>query len=209
MNLTDETKLVLATILISITLLTGGMYWVLRPPPVFERTTMLPSDTATRGNKEASVYLVEFSDFQCPACKSFTPLVEDILKKYGEKIVFAYRHFPLPQHPHATYAAQAFEAAHDQKKGWEMYKYLFTNQSRLSKEFILDSATVLGLDTETFSRSIDSQRIKDKVLRDMSDGKSFGVNSTPTFFLNGKRLDLFSQKDLLKAVDEALQNTTK
>lgn len=128
---------------VSVVLILVGGYFALRPAPIYARSDLIRQDTVTRGSPDASVYLVEFSDFQCPACKAFSPVVEEILKKYGDRILFAYRHFPLPQHAYAVDAALAFEAAHEQGKGWEMSDYLFLNQASLTKEVINSGAGVL------------------------------------------------------------------
>lgn len=207
MKLTGETKLFWGIIITSIVLLVVGGFIVLRPTKAFTQSQLIPKDTATRGSTDAVVYLVEFSDFQCPACKTFAPIVEQILQKHGSKILFAYRHFPLPQHPYAIYAAHAFEAANEQGKGWEMSDYLFENQVGLTETVINDGAKVLGLDIKQFEEAVSTKKYKQKIDQDLVDGKLLGVNSTPTFFLNGKKLNLFSADDLQKAVDEAVLKT--
>jgi protein-disulfide isomerase len=204
MKFAVETKFVIGIIAISISSLLIGALVTLRPAKTFEQSLLLNTHTAKRGSPDASVYLVEFSDFQCPACKMFVPVVEDIIKKHGSNIVFGYRHFPLPQHAYARYAAQAFEAANEQGKAWEMYKYLFNNQSDLSEQNVMQGAQQLGMDVEQFSKTLQSSSIQNKINQDIADGKSLGINSTPTFFLNGQKLNLFSPEDLIKAVDEAV-----
>ncbi len=194
-------------LVISVLILFLGSLLVLRPAKTYEQSRLIKSDTVTRGSKTAKVYLVEFSDFQCPACKMFQPIVEQILKKHGDKVLFAYRHFPLPQHPYATYAAHAFEAANEQDKGWQMYDYLFANQTSLTETVIDNGAKELGLDINKFQETMTRKTYQQKIDTDTSDAKQFGVNSTPTFFLNGQRLNLFSAADLQNAVDEAILKT--
>jgi protein-disulfide isomerase len=201
MNISSEGKFFIGILLSSLLILIIGVLFMLRPPALYERSQLLPSDTITMGVNNAAVYLVEFSDFQCPACKAFKPIIEQIIKKYGSRIQFGYRHFPLPQHKEAQYAARAFEAANEQGKAWEMYDFLFANQSDLSESVIAKGVIALGLDKKQFDTAIASRKIKDTIERDVVDGSSLGINSTPTFFLNGKKLNLFSADDLLKAVD--------
>jgi protein-disulfide isomerase len=202
-----ETKVWIGIIISSVLLLFLGGLLVLRPSPTFDRSSLLPAHAVTRGPKDAPVYLVEFSDFQCPACKTFAPIVEQILKKHEGKILFAYRHFPLPQHTQAQYAALAFEAANEQHKAWEMYAYLFTNQKDLSESVIQKGAKEIGLDIGQFENTMKSNTYEKNIQQDLQDAKALGVNSTPTFFLNGKKLNLFTPEDLSKAVDEAILNT--
>lgn len=204
MSISSDTKLVVGMIVGSLCILLIGAIIVLRPEKIYEKSSLISSQAVTRGPMEASVYLVEFSDFQCPACKAFVPIVEQILSKYGDKITFAYRHFPLPQHPLAISAAYAFEAAHEQNNAWQMYTYLFNNQAVLSESVLRDGAKALDLDTQLFEQAMISKKYQSKIDQDIADAKRMGVNSTPTFFLNGKKLNLFSPDDLIKAVDEAI-----
>jgi len=104
-------------------------------------------DVIWRGNENAKVTLVEFSDFECPYCARFTPTIEKILTEYKDKIRFTYRHFPLSFHQNAAKAAEAFECAKEQGKGWEMYSKLFSlsSSSQLSIENFKKAADELGL----------------------------------------------------------------
>lgn len=205
MRLTDELKMVIGIVGVSVVLLCIGGYVVLRPAPMYARSDLIRQDTVMRGSRDAKVYLVEFSDFQCPACKAYEPIIEEMLQTYGDTVLFAYRHFPLPQHPYAIDTALAFEAAHEQGKGWEMYHYLFFNQASLSKEIIHKGVDALSINVEQFERAITSQAYKEKINRDVAEGKRLGVHATPTFFLNGQKLNLFTTDDLRTAVAQALE----
>jgi protein-disulfide isomerase len=147
-----------------------------------------------KGNKDAKVKLVEYSDFQCPACGAYYPLVKRLNEEFGDRIEFTYRHFPLSQiHLNADLAAHAAEAAGRQGKFWEMHDMLFENQqawseTRNTQELFTDYAASLGLEAEQFARDVDSKEVKEKVKADYTSGIESGVNGTPTFFLNGKRL---------------------
>ena len=204
MKLTGELKFLIGIIVVSIAIVAASVVLLNRPSPTFSSGELLPEDTVTKGNKNAKVQLVEFSDFQCPACKAYQPIVDSLIEQYKEKLVFGYRHFPLSQHKLAQYAAQTAEAAGEQGKFWEMYEYLFELQDSLTKELINEGAQTLGLDANAFNNALNSEKYEQKILRDLSDGKRFGVDSTPTFFLNGKKLNLTSFDDLNKAVDQAV-----
>jgi len=147
-----------------------------------------------QGNSAAPVTLIEYSDFQCPACASYYPFLKELMKQDGDRIQFVYRHFPLPQHKNAKLAAQAAEAAGKQNKFWEMHDLLFENQkdwaeSRSADELFAGYASSLELDLDQFSRDLDTSEIKAKIEADYNGGVAAGVNSTPSFFLNGKKIE--------------------
>lgn len=206
MRLSGESKFFI-TIALSTVLIVGvGIFFMSRPAKVLERSDLLPNTANIQGAKDAKTYLVEFSDFQCPACGAFYPKVKEIVEKNKDKMVFTYRHFPLDQHKQALPAALAAEAAGEQGKFWEMHDYIFENQDSLSEEFLLAAAEKLGLDREKYEKTFKENKYQDKINKDQSDGVKFGVNATPTFFLNGKKLDLFSQSDLESAVSESIKS---
>ncbi|KKW17052.1 MAG: DSBA oxidoreductase [Parcubacteria group bacterium GW2011_GWA1_50_14] len=154
--------------------------------------TLSPRDRA-EGNASSTVVFIEYSDFQCPACGSYYPIVKKVVKDYESRIQFAYRHFPLSQHKNADLAARASEAAGKQGRFWEMHNMLFEKQadwseSESAKELFTGYAVSLGLNKETFLSDIDSADIKNKVKDDYDGGFTAGVNATPTFFLNGMKL---------------------
>ncbi len=205
MNLTGETKIFVGIIIATIAIIAVAAFAFSRPVSTVSRQELIPEGSHTRGNADASVYLVEFSDFQCPACKSAEPVVEDILKTYGDKIIFAYRNFPLQSHPYSVQAAIAAEAAGKQGKFFEMGHMLFANQTELSDEKVASLAAELGLDMTTFTGDIADPALKTQVENDQSDGLRFGVNSTPTFFMNGQKMTLTSFDDVKTAVENALK----
>lgn len=146
-------------------------------------------DAYYKGNKEAKVEIVEFSDLQCPACKMADPEIKKVLEFYGDKIVFYYRHFPLMQHKFSKQAASAAEAAGIQGKFWEMHDMIFANQSSLSEESFVEFAKNLGLDIAKFNADKAGSIVKEKIDKDTADAQGVGVNSTPTFFLNGEKVE--------------------
>jgi len=151
--------------------------------------------------------LVEYSDFQCPACKTFHEYIKkelDLDKKITSNVTFVYRHFPLYQiHEGAFESAYAAEAAGLQGKFFEMIDLLFTKQSdwvgsKNLKEAFVKLAKPLNLNLEKFKTDMDSQAIKDKVTADQSLAEKSGVDATPTFFLNGKKLEFTSFEEFKK-----------
>jgi protein-disulfide isomerase len=151
-----------------------------------------PSDWS-KGNAGAKVVLVEYSDFQCPACASYYPLVKQLSQEFADDVAFVYRHFPLGRFPHSRIAAQAAEAVGKQGKFWEMHGLIFENQrqwsdQRNAKDIFISYAQSLQLDTEQFKNDLNSKEVEDKVNSDRQGGVRAGVNATPTFFLNGEKL---------------------
>lgn len=212
MTLNNESKFFLGTFIITLILVVAGLALFNKPgspttdqnpSPTLNREQLITSSTPTSGPADAPVYLVEFSDFQCPACKAFQPTVDELIKKYPDQLLFAYRFFPLTQiHPQAFASSQAAIAAHNQGKFWEMHSLLFQNQSSLAADLYLKLAQDLSLDLTKFQA--DFAAAKNTVEQEISFGNSINIVATPTFFLNGKSLTLFSQADLVKAVDDAV-----
>ena len=205
MKLSGESKFLIGIVLVTVILVIGGIFFLSRPAPAFTCQEILTSDSYKKGNEKARNCLIEFSDFQCPACGSFYPQVKNVVEDNKDNLVFAYRHCPLDQHEQAWPAALAAEAAGEQGKFWEMHDYIFENQENLSEQFLLEAAEKLGLDKENFEAAYKEKKYQDKINRDLTDGRKFGVDATPTFFLNGKKLNLFSRTDLDKAVEEAIK----
>ena len=131
----------------------------------------------------------EFSDFQCPYCSKAYPIVEQLLKDYGDKLTFVYKQFPLTSiHPFAEKAAEASECARDQGKFKEYYDKLFTNQNALAVDDLKRYAKDLSLDTSKFNTCLDNNEKVSVVQKDLQEGQSRGVGGTPTFFINGQKL---------------------
>jgi protein-disulfide isomerase len=146
-----------------------------------------------KGNSDASVTLVEYSDLQCPACAAFQPVIAQLIEQYGEDLRFEYKHFPLPIHSFAVQAAVAAEAAGQQDMFFEYHDLLFENQpiwsgSQTPNTFFMQYATELGLDMDMFRRHMNSSMLRDKVREELAEGRALQVTGTPTFFLNGQRM---------------------
>ncbi|MBI2022669.1 thioredoxin domain-containing protein [Candidatus Daviesbacteria bacterium] len=202
MKFTGEAKFLIWIVLITLTIMAGAVFFLSKPEPVLDKSILIASDSIGKGPANAKVYLVEFSDFQCPACRMAKPYVDEVLRKYPSDVLFVYRHFPLMGHQYGFLSSQVSEAALKQSKFWEMYEYLFANQEKFSPQFFDDAAKNLGLDIEKFKKDLESAEVKDKVNRDYAAGQSLGVNSTPSFFLNGRKLNLRSFEDILREVEK-------
>lgn len=148
-----------------------------------------------RGAQNGTVTLVEFGDFQCPACASYEPIVRQVLADNKDTLKLVFKHFPLTQiHRNALAAAKASEAAGLQGKFWEMHDILYDKQDEWggalnSRDFFLTYATTIGLDTTKFTADLESKVLEEKVLAEFKEGVRLGVQGTPTFFLNGKKID--------------------
>lgn len=204
MKLTGETKLFLGISVFTALLVAGAALVMTRPVKPRAKEELILPTTYTNGLKDASVWLVEFSDFQCPACKAFSSAVSDLVKQYPDTLLVAYRYFPLDNHPESIPSALAAESAGKQGKFWEMEQVLFANQERLSDSTYRELATLLGLDMQEFARDLTDPAVRQKVLADLAYGQSVGVNATPTFFLNGIKLNSLSPADFIKEVEKAL-----
>lgn len=163
------------------------------------------------GDRNASIILIEYSDFQCPACAAYFPVLKLLRRELGGKIAFAYRHFPLSQHANAEIAARAAEAAGRQEKFWEMHDIIFERQAEWAEQgngrgALIGYADALGLDRARFTADLDSKDIRDKVANDFAGGLGAGVNSTPTFFLNGKKIKNPQTYDEFKNIIAAAEN---
>ncbi len=183
-----------------------------------EEANLLPVDTLgeldhSRGYALAPVTLIEYGDFQCPACSVYHPIVEKLIATTATNTLrFAFRHFPLAQHANANAAAQAFEAA--ESKMWEMYDMLYVNQkewesSKDPKSIFVGYAKSLGIDEKTFLEKFDLKDIKEKIQSDYKSGIKAGVTATPTFFVNGKKIQNPQNYDeFKKIIDDAIPKIT-
>lgn len=166
-------------------------------------------DDPSRGDANAPVTIVEFTDFQCPACAAMHPVLEEILKSYGNKVRFVVRDFPLNQHENARKAAEAANAANAQGKFFEYITVLFKNQKALDVPSLKKYASELGLDRVKFDAALDRGTYAAEVKKDVTDGELYGVGSTPTIFVNGVQLRILSAEGLRAALDRAAGNSVK
>ena len=141
------------------------------------------------GKKDAKVVIVEFADFQCPACEEAYPVVKKLLKDYGDRILFVFRNFPLvDNHPQALMAAMAGACANEQGGFWPMYDKIFDNQTKLLTPDLRTYALQTGLNMPLFDTCIAEGKYLKKIEEDLQAGADLGVTATPTFFINGLKL---------------------
>jgi protein-disulfide isomerase len=175
--------------------------------PRVEEAILVRKDSVKIGSASAKVTLVEFGDYQCPACASAHPIVNRIIENNKKKILFVFRHFPLPLHKNARLAAIVAEAAGRQGKYWEMHDRLYENQTEWAEsnkpiEFFNKYAAGLKLDMDQFAQDLKDKKIAKKIDSDKRDGLAAAVQATPTFFVNGRRIQgVMSYDELQKLID--------
>ncbi len=181
-----------------IVLIIGGLIMLVSSPSLTTNVTAnvapVSAKDITNGENKAGVTLIEYSDFQCPACAAYQPLVTQLLAEYKNKIYFVYRIFPLTNiHPNAKISSRAAYAAYKQNKFFEMSDLLFTNQKDWANEsdpsgIFMDYTKELKLDAKKFAADMNSDEAKKYVDTSENQALSEGMNSTPTFILNGVKI---------------------
>ncbi len=158
-----------------------------------------------RGNLNAPVMIVEFSDYQCPYCHQAEPTVEAILAKYGDKVSLSYRDYPLRAiHDHAEIAAEASRCALEQGKFWDYHDQLF-KATNLDKETLIGYAKDAKLDDKQFESCLTSEKYKAQIDKDLDEGRKAGVTGTPAFFINGIELSgAQGQDNFTRTIDDEL-----
>lgn len=165
-----------------------------------EKSSLQNGDTAggsnhVFGNKESGVTLVEFGDFQCPACGTVFPIVSQLKADYGDSFAFQFRHYPIVnKHPNAMAAHRAAEAAAKQDRFWEMHDMLYARQkvwetSTNPVQIFEDYATELGLNVDKYKQDVASSTVNDIINADLKAAQAIGITGTPTFILNGRVLE--------------------
>ena len=173
----------------------------LEPP----RISVADGGRPVRGKSDATVEVIEFSDFQCPFCQRAHPTVDQVLKTYGDRIKFVYRHYPLGNHPDARPAAEAAACAESQGKFWEYHDRLFASPGKLSADDLKAHAVALGLDAARFNTCVDNHQQKARVDEDVAAADAAGVTGTPAFFINGRSIEGAQPFEAFKRViDEEL-----
>ena len=195
--------IVVSAILISV------LRGVMQPAPSVDEVVAADH---VKGNPDAPITIVEYSDFQCPACEAQYKSIKEVWAPIKSSVRFVYRHFPLTNiHPHALTAAYYSEAAGMQGKFWEMHDFMFENQNRWTgtKEIkpVFDGyVKQLGLDAEKFAVDLKSDAVKSKVASDMQSAKKAQVASTPSLYLNGELMTGVREADKLKAAIRAAKS---
>ncbi len=167
----------------------------------------LEANRNARGSADAPVTIVEFSDFECGHCAAFHQSLDDVLHRMGSSMRVVFRHFPLDSacnakvgaavHPSACLAAVAAECAAEQGKFWQYHNLLFDNQQALGRTFLIQYATRLGMDVARFTECLGSAAAQARVRDDAAEGARLGIDSTPTVFINGRKIKGALEPELL------------
>jgi protein-disulfide isomerase len=158
----------------------------------------------TKGNPEAPVTLTVFTDFECPYCKQFAPMLDQIHERNKDTTRIVFKNMPLRFHKFADPAARAALAAGAQGKFWEMHDILFA-VPELSDQAIVDAATKLGLDMDRFNQDMNSPAVRQQINKDLQAAQEAGVTGTPTIFVNGKRVKNRSMEGFQAMIDQELK----
>jgi len=164
------------------------------------RLTVAAGNKPVKGPRSAPVAIVEFADFQCPACGRLDPLLKHLQEAFPDKMKLSFRDYPLPMHRQAPKAAEAAFCAGEQGKYWEMHDKLFDNQTRLDANDLVRYATETGVDTPRFQSCLESGRGAVEWQADFRDGSRVGVSATPTIFINGRMFTGVQPYETLSAV---------
>ena len=168
------------------------------------------ADDWVKGKIEAKVVLIEYADFQCPACASYAEIVKRLNDNYGDRVAFVYRQFPLKQiHRNAEAAAYAAEAAGEQGKFWEMHDILYERQADWSdvgraETMFTDYARTISLDVERWQAEMTSTEVREKVANSYTEAIRLGLQATPSFILNGKKIEARSYEQFEQLIKRDL-----
>jgi len=214
--MTQETKVLTIIGTITAAIIIGGVFLMSKssspsgPTPLVDSKLLIRENSHQTGSGSEKVTIVEFGDYQCPACAAGNPIVKQIIRDYEGKVNLVYRHFPLPQHKNAVISTQAVEAAGEQGKFWEMHDKIYENQkdweeSDKTLDIFAGYAKDLGLDVNKFKEDVSSNKYTERINQDRSDANVVGINVTPTFFINGERIEGVPAPSVFKQkIDSAL-----
>jgi protein-disulfide isomerase len=186
----------------------ADIHWLINEPiPPVQAISV--DDDPSIGPADAPVTIVEFTDFQCPACAAMYPVLDEVVKSYGSKVRFVVRDYPLQQHEWARKAAEAANAARAQGKFFEYAALLFQRQKALDVPSLKKYASELGLNRAKFDAELDKGIYAEEVKHDISDAEIYGVGSTPSIFINGVLLKTLTAEALREAIDRAAAAASK
>lgn len=216
--MTGENKVIGGILVLTVAIIIGIMFLGGNSAPVpieaklVDKGELIRSDSIKLGSDEAKVKIVEFLDYQCPACKNAHPVIKQVLQDRGGSVQFIVRNFPLSSiHTHADNAARSAEAAYVQGKFWEMHDKLFETQKSWetasnSKDIFTVYARDLNLNMDQFVKDYSDQKIVARISQDKGDGNALGVNSTPTIFIHGEKYTGQISVEAIEAkIDELLK----
>ncbi len=179
-----------------------------------DNPNILSSDHV-RGKRDSKVLVLEYADPQCPGCASMMPKMEKIYEKYKDKVAFVYRHYPITGHQNAQSAAIAIEAAGKQGYFWEMLTAMFDRRadwiplsgSKLTNAYaeIFNDVTKKKGDTNQFEKDLSDKELSNKVSNDKKHGSKDGVTYTPSFYINGKLVEIDKVNDIQKEIEDKIE----
>lgn len=216
MKLSTDTKIILGISLVTVLILSIGVFLLSKGSSTttlsqkVDEALLIKADSHRIGSDSARVKVIEFGDYQCPACGAANPIVNKILIDYKDKIEFVFRNFAFIGNE-SKWAGEAAECSAEQGKFWEYHNYLYDhqkgeNQGTFSKDHLKEFAKFLNLDTQKFNSCLDSDKTSATVSRDTADGQAAGVNSTPTFFINGvKNAGVLKESEFKNLIDTELK----
>lgn len=214
MTLTSDAKFVIG-VLLATCIVIGAGAWITNtktkpaqarviPPALIDR--LVRSDSPVSGPADAKVTVVEFADFQCPACGVLHPALKQVMdSQKNSSVRFVFRNYPLPQHSFAPLAAEAGLFAQSQNKFWEYGDILFAHQEQLSQTDLVKYGTDLGFNQNDFEKALSNRTFKSIVDRDLADGNALTLDHTPTVFINGTEyIGKYTTEELNSAITAAL-----
>ncbi len=183
--------------------------WIQTPVGIPSEATTVLDDEWIKGSPDAPVTLIEYGDFECPACAAYYPLVKQVSEEMSDTLRVVYRHFPLTQHKNAHPAAAAAEAAGMQGKFWEMHDMLYERQNEWANDsnpsdIFVSYAKELELDIEKFKSDVDSDVVDKAIAADIVMGNQTGVSATPSFVLNGQLIRAPRSVDKFKSLVQSV-----
>jgi protein-disulfide isomerase len=204
--------IIIGVVVVAVVGVVGGVAWLKKSNTPTATEALVRPESHLTGAEDAKVTLVEFGDFQCPACGQAEPIIEQIRKDYaGKSFAFVFRNYPLSVHPNAPEAAEAAEAAGAQGKYWEMHDTLYANQTAWADlgdptpQFVQYAKNIGVKDVKKFETEVKATVYAAKIRADQKDGDALGVQVTPTFFLNGTKMEgVQDYATLTKKIDEEL-----
>lgn len=213
--------LVLGLLLVIGAAFIGAKYYgggSVEPKPISKETNtrLVGTDSPSKGPADAPVTIVEFYDPECESCRAFNPVLKKVMKDYEGKVRLVARIMPL--HPNSSLAGTFIKLAEEKGKYWEAQEFLYNKQSEWGTKhgppgtpqpdalgLLKKYAVEFGLEEEAFTAALKENRYRKSFEKDFSDGKSLGVNQTPTLFVNGVRLSRLTESDLKYMIDLALK----
>ncbi len=183
-----------------------GVYRRLLMPPTAPLVELTTEGFPSKGTLDAKVTIVDFSDFQCPHCKHAADALRKLMEQYGDRVKLVYKDLPVNPSKISQKIAEGAVCAQEQGKFWPYHDLAFAHQSSLKNDSPTKFARELGLDVDIFGTCMDSERPQRRVAASAAEAASLGVHSTPTLFVNGRRLHLFElERDIKDAIEQALK----